>query len=332
MRKIITTIIISLILLGAVVLSGCTTPEEEAATMTNLNIGYQPSTHQIAHMTAMENGWWQEDLAPYNIETIKDYEFPTGAPEMQSMLAGDLDIAYVGAAPVISAISSGLDAKIVASVNTQGSDLVLRPEVVYEGPEDLKGLKIATFPPGTIQDTLLKNWLIENGIDPETDVEIKGMGPGDAMAAMAAGQIDGAFLPHPAPTLIAAEGNGRSVLPSGKIMKDHACCVLVVSGDLIRNHPDMVKQIIKTHIRATEYNLNNTDDAAQIFATKQSWDVETVKTSLEEWDGIWSANPHPVVDSTVNYAQVQYDLGYVDTELTEEDIFDLSFYDAAVIE
>ncbi|MCD4703609.1 MAG: ABC transporter substrate-binding protein [Methanosarcinaceae archaeon] len=328
----ITTIMISLVLLGAVVLSGCTTPEEDATTMTELNIGYQPSTHQIAHMTAMENGWWQEDLSSYGIETINDYEFPTGAPEMHSMLAGDLDIAYVGAAPVISAISSGLDAKIVASVNTQGSDLVLHPDLVYEGPEDLKGLTIATFPPGTIQDTLLKNWLIENGLDPDVDVDIKGMGPGDAMTAMASGQIDGAFLPHPAPTLIANEGNGRSVLASGEIMENHACCVLVVSGDLIRNHPDMVDQIVKTHIRATEYNFNNMDEAAQIFATKMSWDVETVKTSLQEWDGIWSANPHPVVDSTVNYAQVQYDLEYVDTELTEEDIFDLSFYDTAVAE
>ncbi|MBW6471181.1 MAG: ABC transporter substrate-binding protein, partial [Methanosarcinaceae archaeon] len=114
---------VTIILLAAAFVSGCTAPKEEQ--MTELNIGYQPSTHQIAHMTAMEKGWWAEDLAFFGIKNINEYEFPTGAPEMQAMLAGDLDIAYVGAAPVISALSSGLDAKIVAGVQTQGSNLVL---------------------------------------------------------------------------------------------------------------------------------------------------------------------------------------------------------------
>ncbi|RSD33504.1 MAG: NitT/TauT family transport system substrate-binding protein, partial [Methanohalophilus sp.] len=141
---------------------------------------------------------------------------------------GDLDVAYVGAAPFVSALSNGLDAKVVAGVNSQGSDLVLRPEHPYEGPEDLKGLSIATFPPGTIQDTILRDWLKDNGIDPDNDVDIKPMGPGDAISAISAGRIDAAFLPHPAPTLIEQEGNGRSVVYSGEMLPDHACCVLVV--------------------------------------------------------------------------------------------------------
>ncbi|WP_244603356.1 ABC transporter substrate-binding protein [Methanococcoides sp. NM1] len=325
--KITTITFISIMLVAAVFLSGCTSAPEEEAAMTEINIGYQPSTHQIAHMTAMEKGWWAEDLAPFGIETVNEFEFPTGAPEMQAMLAGDLDVAYVGAAPVMTALASGLDAKIVAAVNTQGSDLVLRPEVPYEGPEDLKGLKIATFPPGTIQDTLLKNWLIENGLDPENDLEIVAMGPGDAKAAIAADQVDGVFLPHPAPTFIEAEGNGRSVLASGEIMPDHPCCVLVVSGDLIRNNPEMVEQIVMTHIKAAEYDSANIEEAAETYGTKLTADPEIVLKSLEEWDGVWSADPRPLVNSTVEYANIQYELGYISTELTAEDIFDVSFYE-----
>ncbi|SES78880.1 NitT/TauT family transport system substrate-binding protein [Methanococcoides vulcani] len=325
--KITTITFISIMLVAAVFLSGCTSAPEDD-TMTEINIGYQPSTHQIAHMTAMEKGWWAEDLAPFGIETVNEFEFPSGAPEMQVMLAGDLDVAYVGAAPVIIALASDLDAKIIAGVNTQGSDLVLRPEVPYESPEDLKGLKIATFPPGTIQDTLLKNWLIENGLDPENDLEIVAMGPGDAKAAIAADQVDGVFLPHPAPTFIEAEGNGRSVLASGEIMPDHPCCVLVVSGDLIRNNPEMVEQIVMTHIKAVEYDSANVEEAAETYGTKLTADPEIVLKSLEEWDGVWSADPRPLVNSTVEYANIQYELGYISTELTAEDIFDVSFYEA----
>ncbi len=93
---------------------------------------------------------------------------------MQAMMAGDLDVAYVGAAPVLTALSQGLDAKIVEPVQINGSSLVLRPEYKYESPKDLKGLNIATYPPGSIQDTLLREWLKENGLDPEKDVTIRG--------------------------------------------------------------------------------------------------------------------------------------------------------------
>ncbi len=68
----------------------------------------------MAEITAMSKGWLQQDLAPYGVTNVTDTVFPTGAPEMQAMLSGQLDVAYVGAAPVLSAISTGLDAKIVA--------------------------------------------------------------------------------------------------------------------------------------------------------------------------------------------------------------------------
>lgn len=330
------TLFLIITLAAAVSISGCTDKSDtdanqssgQANEITELTFGYQPSTHQIAYITAREKGWWLEDLKPYGIVTINDNVFPTGAPEMQSIMAGDIDVAYVGAAPVVSAIASGLDAKIVAAVQIQGSDIVLRTDLPYESPQDLKGLKIATFPTGTIQDTLLRQWLEENGIDPENDVEIIGMTPGDAITAISAKQVDAVFLPHPSPVMIESEGAGRSVVSSGEMLQDHACCVVAVSGDLIREHPDIVRQIVETHIRATEYNNANMDEAAQFFADDQDWDVELVKQSFNEWDGEWVADPNLIVNSTMDYAQVQYELGYINSPLTQDDVFDLSFYDS----
>ncbi|MCK5660971.1 MAG: ABC transporter substrate-binding protein [Methanosarcinales archaeon] len=305
---------------------GCVGEPGESQT-TQLRIGYQPSTHQMAHMTAMEKGWWSQDLAPYGIDMINDFEFGTGAPEMHAMLAGELNIAYVGAAPAIAAMDKGLDAKIVAGVQTQGSDIVLRPEIEYNNPSDLKGLKIATFPPGTIQYTLLRNWLNEHEIDPDTDLDIVTMGPGDAITAISAGRVDGVFLPHPAPTIIESEGNGRSVVSSGDMLQDHACCVLVVSGELLRENPELVSQIVQTHIRATEYNINNIDEASGIFANKTGWDKEYVLKSIDEWDGSWISDPEVIVNSTLDYTNMQYESGYISKPLTRDDLFDMSFYE-----
>jgi len=327
-------------LVASIFVSGCASDNEgtdenattEASEITELNIGYQPSTHQIAYMTAYEKGWWQEDLAPYGITKINEYQFPTGAPEMQAMMAGDLDVAYVGAAPAITALSQGLDAKIIEPVQINGSSLVLRPEKEYESPEDLKGLKIATFPPGTIQDTLIRDWLKKNGLDPEKDVTILGMTPGDAVTAISAKQVDAVFLPHPSPTVVESEGNGRTIIQSGEMSPNHACCVLLVSGKLIREQPDLVEQIVKTHIKATEYNLAHEDEAAQIYSNKTTEDIEVVKTSIEEWDGEWITDPSIIEDSAVEYANIQYELGYIQKPLTEEEIFNTSFYETVVNE
>ncbi len=333
-------IVLVLLMVASIFVSGCASNDNkgnesgvnETSTLTELRFGYQPSTHQIAYMTAAEKGWWQEDLAPYGIKKITDKSFPTGQPEMQAMMSGSLDVAYVGAAPVLTAISQGLDAKIVEPVQVNGSSLVLRPEYKYESPKDLKGLKIATYPAGSIQDTLLRKWLKENGLDPEKDVTILEMTAGDAVTAISSKQVDAAFLPHPSPAVIEKEGNGRTIVQSGQMEPNHACCVLVVSGKLIREHPDIVEQIVKTHIKATNYNQEHVDEAAQVYSNKTTEDVDTVKTSLKEWDGKWITDPTLIENSTVDYSNTQYQLNYTQKPLTEKEIFDTSFYEKAISE
>jgi NitT/TauT family transport system substrate-binding protein len=300
-----------------------------------IHIGYQPSTHQIAAILAAEKGWWEEDLNKFGIEKVTMKEFPSGSPEMTAMLAGDLDVAYVGVAPPIAAMYEGLDAKIVAGVQTQGSALVLRPELVdeYEGPASLKGKTIATFPPGSIQHTVLSKWLLDNGIDPEGEVTLKAMGPSEATAAISAKAVDTVFLPSPSPTIIEVAGNGVIVEWSGSIWPNHACCCVVASGEMIREHPEIVKQIIKTHIRATEYEIAHPNEAAEIFAQWHGADVSTIKRSINISDMQWIHDPHLEVESGIKYAAVIYDLNRERYKVRgvevfeEEDIFDTSFYD-----
>jgi NitT/TauT family transport system substrate-binding protein len=327
----IALIAIALLLLtaGCTQQSGTTTPTPTSATaapIKELRIGYQPSTHQLAHFTAMEKGWWKEDLAPYGVVNVSDKVFPSGPPEMAAMQAGELDVAYVGAAPVLTALATGLDAKIVAGVNTQGSDLVVRNDLDYKGPQSLKGMTIATFPPGSIQDTILKDWLKKNNLTPDKDVFIKGMSPGDAVTAITAGKVDGIFLPTPSPSTVVNQGKGKIVVHSGEMYPHHTCCVLVVSGKLIREHPDLVAQIIKTNDKAVVYNKQNIDDAAAIYVAKTGSNLADVTSSLKEWDGEWDSDPNLIVDPVLDYATIQYNLKYIKTPLTKDQIFDLTFY------
>lgn len=293
----------------------------------NIAFGYQPSTHQMAFMTAFEKGWYEETLGPLGISDITSFSFPTGAPEMQAMLAGEIDFAYVGSAPFVTAVSNGLDAKIIASANTQGSDLVVGTEVPYESPEDLKGLKIATFPAGTIQDTILRDWLSKNNIDADTDLEIVAMGPGDATTAILAGKVDAVFLPHPAPVTIEKAGAGRVVVPSGEMAADHSCCVLVASGHMIREHPEIVSEVLRIHLRATEFNQENPEEAAEHMNALTELSPEIILASLNQWDGSFDNDPTRIVSSVTTFAETQTRLGYLPNSVTESDLFDTSFWE-----
>ena len=292
---------------------------------TYLRIGYQLTTHQMAEIVAGEGGWWAEDLKQFGVKEILEFEYPSGQSEIQAMYRGGLDIAYMGTAPIITAIAQGLDAKIVSAVNINGSNLVLRPDVNYSGAQSLGGLNIATLSPGSIQDLVLKMWLKDNGMD-NSKVNITVMNPEDAVTAISAGKVDGVFLPHPSPAIIESRGKGKSVVASGEMWPNHACCSLLISGKLLREQPELVKQIIKTHTKATEYVNAHPKEAAQIFAKKTKQNHTVVETSIEDWDGKWVSDLAIQVPSTVEYAKIDMQLGYINETLSKDDLFDMSFY------
>ena len=61
------------------------------------------------------------------------------------------------------------------------------------------------------------------------------------MTTLSAGKVDCVLLPHPSPAIIELNGEGESVVTSGEIWPNHACCSLLVSGKLVGVDSDMVK-------------------------------------------------------------------------------------------
>lgn len=316
------------VVIAAAAFSGCLNTDNNNGT-TDLVIGYQPSTHQMAYTSAKELGWWSSNLTQLaDVNSVNDRSFPNGPPEAVSLASGAIHVAYIGAAPLIPAIAqNNSDLKIIAAVQINGSAILIPTNAEYTGPQYFEGKRIATFPPGSIQDTLIKQWLTDNGVNLST-VQLSPMDSGEAQTALRSGAVDAVFLPHPAPSIIESAGYGKVVLDSGVMSSNHACCVLAVSQQFIDEHPDVVREIVRIHIAATEYTNQNPEQAARYYANVTEISEDIVLQSIADWDGAWIADPHVIENYVVSYAASQYQEGLVPRLLTSEDLFDMSFYDS----
>ena len=314
------------ILLIAASFSGCIGNDDERI---DLVISYQPSTHHMPFTAAKELGWWSYYLTQMDdVRSVSDVSFPTGAPQATALVTGAVHVAYIGATPVITSIAQGNDLRIIAAVQVNGSSLVVPIDSEYtDDPRYFEGKRIATFPPGSIQHTLLTQWLIDNGVD-ISRVDIRAMNQGEAQTALRAGAVDAVFLPHPAPSEMIRDGIGRVIMESGCMSHDHTCCVLVVSQSFIDAHPDIVAEILRIHIMATRFTNENLEQSAQYFASVTEKPPEVILQSVNEWDGAWLFDPRIIEAHVVEYARFLYEQGLTPRPLTSDEIFDMSFFDA----
>lgn len=228
----------------------CLTQEQKPVEtkIQEIKVSYQPSWHHVALFVIVEKGWDEKVLGA----KLKTTPFPSGPPQMEAFAAGEHTIAYVGAAPPLPLFSKGFDAKIVAVANTEGSSLIAIPEAEYSGAKSLEGKKVMTFPPGSIQHTMLMKWLRDNGVD-VSKVEIKTGGPEEIRESLRAKAVDFGFAPDPSGYVAEIEGYGKIVAGSPDIVPNHPCCVVLMRGDFMKEHKELAVKFLALHIIASEF-------------------------------------------------------------------------------
>jgi len=317
MKKI--KLILSILLIGLFFAGiGCV---EKTSKINEVRVGYQPSTHHIAEFIGMQKGWFAEETGV----NFTDKEFIGGASEMEAMMAGELDMAYVGAVPAINAIEKGLKAKIVASANNEGSALVMRNDFNYTKPGDLIGKKIATLQPPSIQDTVFRVWLIDSDIKPE-DVDIKYMSGAEMLTSLSSGAIDGFIWAEPGPTQAEMKGIGKIVLNSSDMWM-HPCCVVVFSDELIENNPDLVQKVVNTHVMAMNYIGTNENETINISANKLKISPDVLKKSLDSGRTKYNADPRLIEGGIKRFSDDLVAIKVLTRQMNTSDLFDFTFYD-----
>ncbi len=216
----------------------------------SVQLGFFPNVTHAPALVGVAEGTFTEALGDTRLET---FTFDAGTEAAEALLAGSLDLTFIGPNPAINAWgkSNGEAIRIVAGSTSGGAFLVVKPEIT--SADQLKGKKIASPSLGNTQDVALRAWLKEQGYEttPEGggDVTILPQKNSITLESFISGGIDGAWVPEPWATRLIEEGGGIVLVDERDVWADtdgqFVTTHLIVRTEFLNEHPDTVKAIIE---------------------------------------------------------------------------------------
>ena len=183
----------------------------------------------------------------------------TGSPRLvQSLIAGDVHYAFVGAAAVMRARMRGAEVVILAAAtNVSSQKLLVNPKSGIRRLEDLKGRVIGVSQYGSEADGFARIALNKAGLKPEKDVAILQLGGHPQVAAaLVAGKLDAGVLGGLA--LVTAQKSGAVLLTSAiKLETVSLGPVLAVTRQYAQQNRDTVMRFVRAFVEAIQYFRTN---------------------------------------------------------------------------
>ncbi len=220
--------------------------------------------HAASAHIAKNKGWFKAE--GLNITAFDNYI--TGMALAAALTRGDINVAYVCLIPAIGAYANGkVPLKVVAGTHKYGYGLLVDPKKIKTISDLQKSdIRIGCPREGSPPDALLHKMIDKYHFDKSRMLKkIRRMPPPKVLLALKMGQLDAGFCCEQFPTM--GEELGFKVLLTAKdLWPDMQGSVLVVREDLLRDHPEIVKKLVKITERGIQYIHEHPEDAATIAA------------------------------------------------------------------
>jgi NitT/TauT family transport system substrate-binding protein len=278
-------------------ISACAIHAQQKPTV--LRVGYFPNITHAQALVGRANGQFEKTLgAGVQVEWKA---FNAGPSAIEALFANAIDLTYVGPNPTVAGYfrSQGEAVRVIAGAASGGASLVVRKDAGIRNASDFHGKKVATPQLGNTQDVALRSWMRANGLKAREkggDVQVIPISNPDQLTLFLKGQLDAAWAPEPWAARLVHEGGGRIFLDERDLWPEHQFVItnLIVNPKFLKDHPDVVKGFLRTHVELTEWIDKNPAQAKQIM--NQQLQKETGKPL-----------PQEVLDDAFSRMQVTYD-------------------------
>lgn len=293
-----------------------------------VRVGYQGD---YVIPVGLDKGWIEETFGGNNI-TFEFTKFNNGPEINEALTAGQLDVAYMGQQPAISGIANGAGDIVIGSFidQSQGTVIVTAADSGIESIEDLKGKKVATTI-GSSAHSLLLSSLEKHGLS-ISDIELVNV---DSFAALPtvleSGEVD-ASAGYYTQYVSTAEADGFEFNYLEDASGYGICyCVIVANQEFAETYPDIIETGFVLADKTIDWIYENEEEALQINADFYGYTVETAKATLETSHYLFPTEQE-LRDGFTNYINFMLENGLLSTELTVDDILDLSYFEASGVQ
>lgn len=209
-----------------------------------------------------------------------------GGPEIAAQFdTGRLSIGEIGTPPGLTALANGARFKIVGSGVRRGAVQYFVAHRRYGGWQELAGSTLGVLSRGSCSDWYMRQLLRHHGIDPDTDVTIRGLGARypDMLEMLAGSELAGAIMSEPQVTIGEEQGLFNVWLGMNKLdfMPPMQWTIAVANDHVLAADPNLVAAVLRGCRRSYHHAADNRDEWADFGAHYFKISRQTMMKSIE---------------------------------------------------
>ncbi|MGH9427640.1 MAG: ABC transporter substrate-binding protein [Terriglobia bacterium] len=283
-----------------------------------VRLGYFANVTHAQALVGLANGEFQKQLGTE--VKLAPKLFGSGPAAIEALLAGEVDLTYVGPSPAINGFirSDGKALRVIAGAVQGGAVFVRRSDVVLNHKEDFPGKRFASPQIGNTQDISLRTYLAQMGhLTKERggSIEVLPMANSDILTLFLRKQLDGAWVPEPWGAILVHRAQGvilvdeRDLWPEGKF----ASTLLVASQRFLETRPEWVQRMVNAHVALTRWIQEHQKDFGAILNqeiaryTRKRLDETILADALSRLE----VTVDPVESSLTTFFERARELGYL---------------------
>ena len=312
----------------------------QSRAQTTLEMAYMPIV-PCSQLFVMEGLGWTKK-AGINLKLTR---FPNGPAIVQAIASGKMDVMCFGIGPAMVTRAKGVKLKVVAAGIVEQIGVIAQGDLVnyfskHKGAEALRKFakdkgrkpKIASFPKGSVPDTVTRHWLIKMLGMELNEVELIGMGAARVQQALLSRSVDAAGILEPILTIVESKLKGSKVVARAKeMMPGQPGSTIAVREGVLAKHRAAIVKLVELHIKATELLKSNPEKAAphvKNFVAKGLLGEDIVLKALKSPSSNFTASPGQIQPGT-KYMHDFQKSHKIKTKVSIDGLFDLSIFKEA---
>lgn len=300
------------------------------ATAPEVRLGYFPNVTHAPAVIGVDQGLFTAELGSTK---LTPQTFNAGGDEVNALLGGSLDVAYIGSGPAINAFakSNGEAVRLISGATSGGAQLVVRSDIT--SPNQLKGKTIATPQKGNTQDIALKKWLKGQSLTQGADgVTVTALDNARTLDAFKGGSVDGGWLPEPWSSRLVLEAGAKVLVDEKTLWPGGAfpTTVIVARTAFLKQYPGTVKALLRGNLKAIAMitsdpaGAKKVTNAALAKLTGKSLSTAVIDRAFSDI----TPEPDPLATTFPQLAQDSATAGITDTPTNLKGFVDVTLLNA----